>query len=75
MFSCKYGYFSNDGYEYKITNPRTPKPWSNIISNGNYSILVTQTGGGYSWGKILLKIELQDLFKTQYLMILGNIFI
>lgn len=51
MFSCKYGYFSNDGYEYKITNPRTPKPWSNIISNGNYSILVTQTGGGYSWGK------------------------
>lgn len=51
MFSCKYGYFSNDGYEYVITNPRTPKPWSNIISNGKYSILVTQTGGGYSWGK------------------------
>ena len=51
MFLCKYGYFSSDGYEYIITNPKTPKPWSNIISNGNYSILITQTGGGYSWGK------------------------
>ena len=51
MFLCKYGYFSDDGYEYVITNPKTPKPWSNVISNGNYSILITQTGGGYSWGK------------------------
>lgn len=51
MFLCKYGYFSNDGYEYIITTPKTPKPWSNIISNENYSILITQTGGGYSWGK------------------------
>ena len=51
LFACKYGYFSNDGYEYIITNPKAPKPWSNIISNGNYSILITQTGGGYSWGK------------------------
>lgn len=51
MFSCKYGYFSNDGYEYIITTPKTPRPWSNVISNGEYSILITQTGGGYSWGK------------------------
>ncbi len=51
MFLCKYGYFSKDGYEYVITDPRTPKPWSNIISNGEYSILITQTGGGYSWGR------------------------
>ena len=51
MFLCKYGYFSDDGYEYVVTNPKTPKPWSNVISNGNYSILITQTGGGYSWGK------------------------
>ena len=51
MFLCKYGYFSSDGYEYVITTPKTPKPWSNIISNGSYSILVTQTGSGYTWGK------------------------
>lgn len=51
MFSCKYGHFSNDGYEYIIVDPKTPMPWSNIISNGEYSILVTQTGSGYSWGK------------------------
>ena len=24
MFLCKYGYFSDDGYEYVVTNPKTP---------------------------------------------------
>lgn len=51
MFPCKYGRFSQDGCEYIINNPKTPRPWSNIISNGEYSILITQTGSGYSWGK------------------------
>lgn len=51
MFMCKYGFFSKDGREYIITNPKTPRPWSNIISNGKYSILITQMGSGYSWGK------------------------
>ena len=51
VFTCKYGFFSDDGLEYIITNPKTPRPWSNIISNGKYSILITQTGSGYSWGK------------------------
>ncbi len=51
MFPCKYGRFSQNGCEYIINNPKTPRPWSNIISNGEYSILITQTGSGYSWGK------------------------
>lgn len=51
MFPCKYGRFSQDGCEYIISDPKTPRPWSNIISNGEYSILITQTGSGYSWGK------------------------
>ncbi len=51
MFSCKYGKFSEDGYEYIINTPKTPYPWSNIISNKEYSILITQTGSGYSWGR------------------------
>ena len=51
MFPCKYGRFSQDGCEYIINNPKTPRPWSNIISNGEYSILITQAGSGYSWGK------------------------
>lgn len=49
MLENKYGHFSKDGKEYIITNPFTPKPWINVISNGDYSLIVTQTGGGYSF--------------------------
>ena len=48
-FKTKYGYFSKDGKEYIITTPRTPRPWINVISNGDYGITVSQTGSGYSW--------------------------
>lgn len=48
-FKTKYGYFSNDGNEYVITNPKTPKPWVNVISNGDYGLVISQTGGGFSW--------------------------
>lgn len=49
LFESQYGYFTQDGKEYIITTPRTPRPWANIISNGDYSFIVSQTGGGYSW--------------------------
>lgn len=48
-FKTKYGYFSPDGKEYIITTPRTPRPWINVISNGDYGLTVSQTGSGYSW--------------------------
>jgi len=48
-FSTKYGHFSSDGNEYVITNFRTPKPWVNVISNGKFGMVISQTGGGFSW--------------------------
>lgn len=48
-FETKYGFFSVDGKEYHIKTPRTPKPWVNVISNGSYGTVVSQTGGGFSW--------------------------
>jgi cellobiose phosphorylase len=48
-FKTKYGYFSKDGKEYVITTPATPRPWINVISNGDYGMTVSQTGSGYSW--------------------------
>jgi len=47
QFECRYGYFEGD--EYVITDPNTPRPWYNVISNGDYSMLISQTGGGYSF--------------------------
>jgi len=49
LFENRYGYFSDDGREYVIKTPFTPRPWVNAISNGDYSFIVSQTGGGYSW--------------------------
>ncbi len=49
MLNNKYGYFTEDGKEFVITNPYTPRPWVNVISNGDYSMIVSQTGGGFSF--------------------------
>src|SRR5687768_18360785 len=48
-FRTKYGYFTDDGREYVITRPDTPKPWVNVICPGEYGTVVSQAGGGYSW--------------------------
>ncbi len=50
-FETKYGYFTNDGKEYVIKTCKTPKPWVNVISNGSYGLVISQTGGGFSWNE------------------------
>jgi len=49
LFKNKYGYFDGENGEYVITRPDTPRPWSNILSNGTYGMTITQAGSGYSW--------------------------
>jgi cellobiose phosphorylase len=44
-----YGYFSEDGKEYVITRPDTPRPWVNYLTNGRYCAICSQTGGGHSF--------------------------
>lgn len=69
-FESAYGYFSEDGKEYVVTTPRTPRPWGNIISNGDYGMLVSQTGSGYSWrgnaGQNRITRSFQDLVKDNW---------
>ncbi|AGB40248.1 cellobiose phosphorylase [Halobacteroides halobius DSM 5150] len=69
-FENKYGYFTEDGREYVITDPKTPRPWANIISNGDYSFMVSQTGGGCSWrgnaGQNRLTRLYQDTIKDNW---------
>lgn len=49
MFENKYGHFSEDGREYIITDPRTPRPWFNYMWNDQYAGLISHTGGGFSF--------------------------
>lgn len=44
-----YGHFSEDGREYIITRPDTPRPWVNYLTNGRYCAICSQTGGGHSF--------------------------
>lgn len=44
-----YGYFAEGGAEYRITDHRTPSPWSNIIANRRLGMAISQTGSGFSW--------------------------
>lgn len=48
-FKNKYGHFSRNGREFVITRPDTPRPWTNIICNGDFGLAVSQAGGGFTW--------------------------
>lgn len=69
-FESAYGYFSEDGREYVITTPMTPRPWGNIISNGDYGMMISQNGSGYSWrgnaGQNRITRSFQDLIKDNW---------
>lgn len=47
----QYGHFSDDGREYIVTDPNTPRPWFNYLFNRVYHALVSHTGGGFSYYK------------------------
>lgn len=44
-----FGQFSEDGKEYVIFRPDTPRPWANYLTNGRYCAICSQTGGGHSF--------------------------
>jgi len=47
----RYGHFSDDGSEFIIRRPDTPRPWVNVLCNEDpgYGSIWSQAGGGYSW--------------------------
>ncbi len=45
----EYGHFSADGTEYIVTNPVTPRPWINYLTNERYCSIISQCAGGYSF--------------------------
>jgi cellobiose phosphorylase len=69
-FENPYGHFAEGGREYVIDTPLTPRPWGNVISNGDYGMMISQTGSGYSWrgnaGQNRITRSFQDLIKDNW---------
>lgn len=49
LLKGKYGHFADEGKSYCIKDWKTPRPWINVIANGQWGLTVSQAGGGYSW--------------------------
>jgi cellobiose phosphorylase len=49
ILASPFGHFSSEGDRYIITRPDTPRPWVNVICPGDYGLVISQAGGGYSW--------------------------
>jgi len=48
MKELKFGHFTEEGTEYKITNPYPPRDWFNILWNPTYLACVGQNLNGFS---------------------------
>lgn len=49
VFFNEYGGFKEDGSEYHITNPNTPTPWSNVLTNGKFGTVITNNDNGFTY--------------------------
>lgn len=45
----RFGHFTQDGREFVITDPATPRPWHNFLGNDEYLVNLTQHGTGSSF--------------------------
>lgn len=44
-----YGHFDSETNAFVLTDVLTPRPWVNVMSNGQYGLVLSQQGGGFSW--------------------------
>lgn len=45
----RYGSFCRESGAFVVTDPRTPRPWVNVLANELYGVVLSQAGGGFSW--------------------------
>ncbi len=46
--SRRFGYFSEDGESYTITDPDTPRQWLNMLYNEKFASVISNRGEGYT---------------------------
>lgn len=48
-YQLGFGGYNKDGYVMDLSREDTPAPWSNIIADGEFGTLITESGGGYTY--------------------------
>ena len=61
-----YGHFNEEGDEYHITTPETPRFWHSYLHNPEYAVTLAHTGHGYSWFESPIAYKLTRNFDTNY---------
>ena len=55
--SKKYGYFSEDGKSYTITDSNTPRQWMNVLFNDNFGSIIANHGEGFTaYGRFNVRV-------------------
>lgn len=49
LYKSSFGGFSPDGKEFIIKERALPRPWMNVLTNGNWCYVASHLGGGYSF--------------------------
>jgi cellobiose phosphorylase len=49
MTDRPYGRFTGPGDAVRLSTHLTPRPWTNVVSNGRYGFVVSNTGSGFAW--------------------------
>lgn len=44
-----HGRFEDDGRTFVVSDPRTPRPWVNVIANERAGLVVSASGSGFTW--------------------------
>jgi len=61
-----YGQFSDDGTEFLIARPDTPRPWLNHLSNEVYGVCLSQLGYGYSYYRAEIALRVTAMTVDTY---------
>ncbi len=61
-----YGHFTDDGTEFLITRPDTPRPWLNHLSNQVYGVCLSQLGYGYSYYRAEIALRVTAMTVDTY---------
>ncbi|HVN97113.1 MAG TPA: glucoamylase family protein [Syntrophorhabdaceae bacterium] len=77
VFGNGLGGFTRDGREYVISTARgqvTPAPWVNVLANGSFGTVVSESNAGYTWSENAHEFRLTPWYNDPVTDVCGEAF-